>query len=385
MKPTVLVAKGGSVFRTRDHSALADGEQGETEGLIRHLAERDDIHLVYFGQWRGEPIDNVTIVESYIEDLDEWATKDEQIACHEVDLKNLADHDVIGFINVAGYAPTSSLVWNPMGATCQAASVRYSGPMLQVMASLEIPRIVVNCDPRTVPRDQEMTWFSDWIRPRVMLGQWSKWWDKVVGGTRYRVYEVQGFPQSWGYLEERENTDEHAAVIVAHAHFSTGIKNGDPARWQIILRDLPGDCEIFGKGWESYDGDIPWCGPLKPQEVLDQFRIHTCGPIVPHTYEYLTGKPYVMMSQGCIPLFSYEYDIHEELMPHSHELRIRREGDFSRLAMKLHLDVDFRREMRAEMKCILRPRWETIDYVVDHLVKHRGIDVSNGFGGYERF
>jgi len=387
---TLIVCKGGSVFYTRD-LVIERGEQGETEGVIRRLIDRGDCNVVFYGQYRGEVIPGLTVVQSTIEGLDNWSLESEQREAYAKDHEELSKHDPIAMINVTGQAPTSSLGWNPMGAACLAFAIRYNAPMLQALHELQLPRIVLSNDPRSYPRDQEMTWYSDYCRPAAMLDQCEASFNKVVGGQEYAVHSKFANCQSWAYQYERENTNQYPAVIVAHAHFNTGIKMGKPERWYELLDNLPEGTEIFGEGWDSYDGpqeNLPWCGKLKPAEVFKQFQMHVCGPVVPHTKGFLTGKPYIMISQGCIPLFHPEYDEGCELLPKDHWCRMKTPAEFKEKAEILWKDVEFREQMRESVKLHLVPKWEIFDDMIDKLLvdpdKFQKDMYWDEFGGYKR-
>lgn len=390
-KKTIIICKGGSVFYTRD-LVIERGEQGETEGIINHLLQRDDVNLVFYGQYRGYEIPGLTVVQSTIKGLDNYSLKKEQIGAFKKDEEQLAAHDPIALINVSGQAPTSSLGWNPMGAQILNFAVRYSAPMLMAMGELNLPRICLNNDPRSYPRDQEMRWYSDYCRPVALLDQCEQTIPKVVSGESYRVKSVYGACQSWAFQHEAENEPLRPAVIVAHAHFKTGIKMADPARWYELLDHMPPGTEIYGEGWEHYDGPnkdkLNIKGKLKPGLVFEQFRTSVCGPVVPHTKGFITGKPYVMMSQGCIPIFHPEYDQDNRILPADHWCRMKSCSEFGKKAHDLWMDKEFREQIKADLREQLKPDWEVFDKLIDTVVRDpQGFMADkywNDFGGYKR-
>ena len=378
---TLLVCKSGSVFHTRD-LCIERGEQGETEGIIRHLLDRGDCNVVYYGQYNGYDIPGLTVIQPNIQGLNEHSLNSEQREAFAVDLEQLKAVDPIAMINISGQAPTSSLGWNPMGAQCMAFSVRYNAPVLQALHELKLPRVFLNHDPRSYPRDQEMTWYSDYCRPVALLDQCEATVNRVVGGQKYLVHSSFGHCQSWAYQPETsENLGLKPAVIVAHAHFKTGIKKGDPGRWAGIT----GDYEVYGEGWEGHD--VNWKGKLKPNEVLEQFRSAVCGPVVPHTTGFLTGKPYVMMTQGCIPIFHPSYDEGCRILPADHFCRLVG-NEFAEKAQMLWFDEGLREEIREDMKRRLVPRWGVFDSLIDQLlvdpVSFMADKHWDRFGGYKR-
>lgn len=380
-RSTLLIAKGGSVFRTRD-CTIASGEQGETEGVIRHLAQRNDIELVYFGAYRGDPL--CEVIQPCMEDLDESTLAKHQKRNFEVDINALKDRKIIGFVQTAGYSPTFSMVDNPRNATVQAAAIRYTAPMHNVLNHFKIPRIVINNDPRTYPRDQEMSYGWDYSRPAALLDQCDKRWSRVVGGKHYSINSVHARAESWAYQLTRENQGLDPCVCIAHNHFTYGIKNKRPDygdAWRDVLRgELPPNFFVYGNGWEDWD-NVPWEGCVKPNEALDLFNMHVCGPVVSHTPNFYTGKPYVMMSQGCIPLLHKSYDPKCLFLREDSILRIREPGDLAKLSKKLWESESFRTDARILWETVLKPDWTLLDRLVDDLVAGKPID-QEVYGGY---
>lgn len=384
---TILICKGGSVWRPRA-SSNARGEMGETEGIIRHLMEKygDDCRFVYYGAYQGEP--PCEAIYPNLVGLDELSSHKDQVVNFETDADRLERFlPIVGFINVAGYAPTSSFVNNPMSAQVQAAAVRYTAPMLMALKTFGIPRIVVNTDPRTYPRDQEMTWDSDWIRPRALLDQWEdvRTWNKTVGGQRYTVKALPAMVQSWAHQLWNTNLNDGPPAIVQHAHVATGIKNGEQNAWQDILFDPPHDLCVYGEGWEKskwYElKNVRFMGKVKADKVLEIFRSVRCSPVVSHTPGFLTGKPYVMYSQGCIPLLHRDYDRHGRIFPVEHPLRIKDSWMYKNTFNVLKRSDLTYGELMAEVQEYLQPDWAVLDALVEDLLQ--GKDLEDGrYGGF---
>lgn len=400
----VMAAKGGSVFRTREYGrGNASGESGETEGVVRHLLERGDVGVVYFGSYRGEPLPGLEVVEPELEGASEMMTSALQLEQFAANHRALGDRDWLAFVHTAGYSPTYSHIDNPAGATVQAAAVRYQAPMLDAMQHFGIPRVVINNDPRTLPRDQEMSNGWPHCRPAALLGQTERVWNKVVGGRRYECHEVFARAESWAHQEPEDNTGEHACRCVAHAHFRTGIKNDDPdhhSAWQRVLgqgKQLPDGFTMDGFGWEHWsggehweaDGAPPkyWVG-LKAPDALEVFRTTECGPVVSHTPDFLTGKPFVMASKGCLPILfgdgshPYTYDPRGVLLPLDHWTRLKRPGDLANVVRALTTGAtaeEHQRQTWADLN--LEPDWTLLDSLVDDLVAGRAIDHTK-YGGY---
>lgn len=388
---TILICKAGCVFRTRACPGNAAGEQGETEGIIRHLLKRNDINLVYFGSYSGEALCD-TIIQPEIHDLSDISLGGYQRELWKLDIDNVKSYEPAAFIQIAGYSPTFSVIDNPNYVKVQAAAVRYTAPMHNICQHFEIPRIVINNDPRTYPKDQEMTLMNwDWCRPRALLDQRSKDWIKKVGGKGYKVRSLFSRCESWGYHIHRNNLHEDPCVVIAHNHFDQGITNHDPLyrhAWRHILQPmLPENTHVYGNGWPE-DGKV-YQGCVSPEDVLDLFQMHTCGPVVSHTHGFYTGKPYVMMSQGCIPLLHLDYDEYELLMPEeiwdTHGFRntyrrLAERGDLARMAYELHSSSERYEEAFDHWTKALKPDWTILDQLVDSIVEDRFVD--NAFGGY---
>lgn len=311
---TIFVAKSGSPFYARDGAGgNAKGEQGETEGIIRHLIDRGDLSIVYFGQYRGEPIPGIAaILEPEIEDLDHNSTAAMQKKYWEMDFLQAKEFDPIGVINVAGYSPTFSCIDNPNYATVQAAAVRYHAPVLSVIHKLDVPRVVVNCDPRTYPKGQEMSLMWKNVRPMALLDQCASEKFQTVGRRRYRRISHYAACESWGWIPQGvENLHRlHEGVVLGHSHVCSGIGTGDPNVWRQVLSSKV--WPIWGNGWEwAVEEDLiergRWQGCARPDEVLEILGDAYYCPVVAHTPGFYTGKPYVCVSQGCVPVLHAMY------------------------------------------------------------------------------
>lgn len=287
----LLINKYGMKFYTREHNRNAGGEQGETEGLMRYLVSAGH-EVYYFGVSKGE-VPGVTFITPHLEDLDHESTASHQQRLWDRDVEMIGDLGIEAAIQVNGLAPTFSWIDNPKGARLQAFTVRMCGPWLNILQRLKLPRWCVNNDPRSYPRDQEMSFGWEWARPRAMLDQWSCEKDIIVGGKPYTRRSVYAACESFGYLEHRENTGELPIVIVAHKH-AWGTH-----KWELadrLIREF--NCQCYGNGWPA--------GAVKPYEVFDIFRTAKCTYIDPHTVGFNTGKPYVAVSQGCVPCYTYD-------------------------------------------------------------------------------
>lgn len=402
----VLVSKGGGVFYTRDAAKKASqvGEQGETEGLLRYLASptwSDEIRVIYHGQWRGDEIPGVTIHSPSVKGMSEWTTGAEQREQLDRDHARLTEtirqvdgDEVLCHINVCGYAPTFSHVDNPNDATVQAAAILYSAPMLDTMQRMKLRRVLVNNDPRTYPRDQEMSKGWPHCRPVALLDQCDREYPTVVGGAKYLRKSVWARAESWAYHIRGENTDELPVVCVAHCHIADGCReSGRDVSFLRILGDREHDgaggwclddslvrlgLRVYGRGWEhfsGYEGNAQvFPGPIRPNEVTDVLRRGTCCPAVSAGRGFYTGKVYVCQAQGCIPLLygdggdPYTWDPYEIFEPFSSPWRVRYAGDLSRIVTTLRTSPSARAERRATWEALCRPNFDKLDRLLEDLI-----------------
>lgn len=376
----LLINKGGMVFRTRaaNTGGSATGEVGETEGLIRHLVARGH-DLVYFGRCVGEL--PCPIVQSCCPaDLSEWSTSAYQKECFAEDIKNLEPYGPFaGLIQVCGYSPTFSHIDNPRGAIVQASGVRYSAPTLNVIQHFKLKRICVNNDPRTYPKDQEMSYGWDYCRPAALLDQCGGDTLQTVGGRKYIRRSVYAGCESWAYLDRLPNTHGECTVV-AHAHIKDGCKQAArDASWVNVLQGTP--YKVYGKGWEHFSlyDDQRFMGPVNPSKVPGILSNSIASPCVAQENFY-TGKPYVLWASGCVPILygdgkdPYTWDPKEIFLPLNHPWRINRPGDLDRAISSIG-PAHYEFWERA-----LQPRWQVIDALVDDLLAGKELN----YGGYLR-
>jgi hypothetical protein len=293
----VMMQKYGMKWYSRDCTRNKIGEQGETEGIMRWLVEQGH-KVVYFGAHEGT-VPGVEFITPSLEGLDSDSPAAHQIECWAEDIEHLGDLGITHALQINGLAPTFSWIDNPNGARLQSFSVRMCGPWLNALQSLGLPRLCVNNDPRSYPRDQEMSHGWDWVRPTMLLDQGNFVKNTIVGGKPYRRVSVYGACESMGYLPQRENLGLVDCVVVAHNHTTCGIRS-KTQDWSA-LEHLPPGTKVYGNGWEVGG---QFMGPITPNEVLDRFREAKTCYYAPHTPGFMTGKPYVATSQGCYPCTS---------------------------------------------------------------------------------
>lgn len=401
MATSILVNKAGGVFYTRDavSAASASGEQGETEGVLRFLASDPRLRVVYFGQLRdaGKPIPNVTVVQSHIKGLNDCSTVREQEDGFAQDIAELDKYaPYCGCINIAGYSPTWGIIDNPHYAHLQSVGVLHTGPIVNAIQHYKLKRCLINNDPRTYPKHQEMS-YPRWsyTRPVALLDQWANGNEVtcIVGGKRYLRKSVYAACESWGYHIDRSDThiDYDPCVIVAHAHVNDGVRRGSEDAWDIVLHDCD-EYPLYGAGWEHtrYNHRPNLRGPLKMQAAMDELWGAMTCPIVAHTSGFLTGKPFVCINQGCIPILfgdashSHTWDPYGQYMPVGSEWRVvERTGPRSlkSIVQRLRDDRGVRDELRAYWKQRLVPDWSVLLELIDVLLADTAISPDR-FGGY---
>lgn len=408
-RKVLFVCKGGCVFRAKDAQSGASpvGEGGETEGLMRHLvAAFPDVRVVYHGQYRGTLPDGIEGFAPEIGDLTENSSGSEQRECSRIDylrmLDLLGDDEPVGLLNVAGYAPTFSHIDNPNHAAVQAAAVRYTAPMIELLSRFSLPRLVINNDPRTYPRDQEMSFGSyrpgwEHVRPCAMLDQWTRTRDVkgVVGGREYVKRSVYGHCESWSHLDAYHSEQREPCVVLAHAHVVDGMRSGDVAAWEACLGDVEG-IDVYGRGWEEIADQLPNTdvtirGPCKASEVGQLLAGYMCCPVMTHTPGFMTGKPYVLMASGCVPLLFGPYEGHLDrtydqegmLVPTDSRWRITHHGALRRLVHEIQSE-SYENQV-AIWQDRVRPRFGLLDQMVGELLDGRDPRSARwheDYGGY---
>jgi len=402
MKQVVVVSKVGGVFYTR---ALATknskvGEQGETEGIVKHLLKRDDIQVVYFGQWRGDIPDGMIYIESSIDGLDEYSLAAEQQRHWDLDIQNIQPYSPLAYINIAGYASTLSMIKNPNAASIQVVGIRYCAPALNVMQQLKIPRIVINNDPRNYPQDGEMSFNWDWTRPRALLSQRAAEWSKVIQNKKYAIREVYAAAENWCEYIREEPINDIPCACIAHAHIGDGCKElGRDIAFAHILAPRSDIKElvdegfvIHGEGWKCFCNYDPsyMLGSIRPNEVSRLLAHARTCPAVAAGNEFYTSKLRTCLAQGALPLFygrgePYTFDCLGKYLPLDHELRIAMPGDLLKAVRYLDKHEQERRNLIDELWRISSPDFSLLDKCIDDIIDGRDMETESwwkDYGGY---
>lgn len=296
----ILISKIGCIFRAG--GLQPKGEIGETEGLIRHLIDKGH-EVTFFGPMIGD-IAGLKHVPAMLDDLTSDSDPDYQRECWRDDERRMTDQDM--FIQVAGLSSTMSYIDNPHGNIVLSSGVRYVAPILNMTRHLGLPRIIVNNDPRTYPKDQEMAYDKSLI-PRALLDQCDMVTTQVVGGIKFNRRSVYASCEAWGYtpicrfiagdhLAVKYSDRENLVAVLAHAHMTKGARQRQREHaWNVILSGQ--DWPVYGDGWDGWN--INWKGVTKdPFGVLENSKF--CPAV--GLRDFFTGKVYVSASCGCVPL-----------------------------------------------------------------------------------
>ena len=380
----ILVTKVGCVFKTRDYSSNPVGEQGETEGVIRHLIAQGH-EVIYFGKSYGlEDLVSHVITPTGFKGthLADTLTAEEQYAAGDLDYENLkavgAD-ECDAWIHVLGYSATSSLINNRSGATVQNASINYIGPVILAAKNLGIPIIAVNNDPRTYLKTQEFANQYPECLPIALLDQSEHVKVRTIGRTSVVQKATYARCESWGYLPQLENLATTPCTVIAHAHIKDGCKKAGRAdAWEAVLGgnafdELPG-MRVYGNGWQHFPGYTPerFPGVVKGGDVGPLLACCLASPCVAADVGFYTGKPYVLNASGVIPLMfgdgtnPFTWDPDERLVPFDHPTRVVNPGDLARAVDYAEKHYD---ELHETFREKLVPDFTMLDNCLDDLPK----------------
>lgn len=408
-KPTILISKMGAVACTTEytkkrHAALSSaGEQGTTDAVVAHLLARGDVRVAYFGQWRGDVPDGLTYVQSNIKGFNDLSTSKEQKERWRDDLEQIMPLEPKTYVTIAGYASTRCVVDNPAAAAVQACAVRYTAPVLNVLQSCKLPRIVVVNDIRNYPREGEMSHGWDWARPRALLSQRTKEWSRVVLGVRWNVREVYSAAEHWRKFTRLLTCEKTLpVVVVGHAHMLDGkrLKNYDAA-WRTILapeKDVETlkrmGMRVYGKGWEHFSGYDPeyMMGVVTPGKISEILTKSATCPATVTGGELYTNKGRFCLAQRCLPLFygrgePYTYDPLGVQLPLDFDYRISKPGDLLRLVTYFNENGVARDKIVDSLWRATEPDYSLLDECVDDVLKGRDTGTEEWhqkYGGYRR-
>lgn len=383
---SILVTKHGCVFWTREEKenrknqvAVARGEQGQTEAMLRHLITKYDV--VYFGRWRGEKFMEVIDTPACCK-LDEFDTGATQLAAMNSDLAALPKRDWVLAISNTGPATSMCMTDNPKGTRVQKSGMRYSSPWVHAIQALGAPHAVVNNDVRNYPIFQEMA--LGWLRtvPMALLDQVERTVPISVAGKRFIRTSVHGYAETWMPHTSMKIKKFRTAVVIAHAHIATGNRQRKrDAVWSQIFKDVPADTVVAGEGWEHYTGpreNLKFIGPVGPAAARRLLAESYCCPYIAPADGFRTNKPSFCLAQSCFPIpwkgFQYaatDFD---------HPWCMRRTGDFRKVTIAIIRETWDREKAIAMLRRKLRPNFSVLDAMCDAAIA--GTLKAGDFGGY---
>lgn len=413
---TILVTKGSHVFtRPGAGGDRALREQPETEGLLTHLVEETDYRVVYYGKWKGPSMEGVEVVQPCLEESDgdslgHDSPPKEQQRCWDIDFEQLRPMDPVLMLHVAGYASGRCNLGNGVGLTLQDCSVRYLAPQVHCLHALGIPRIVINSDVLTHPREQEMS--REWPEavPIAVLDQQDKDYKRKVGPRTYWVGARYAGVENWSTMQRAEPyITAHQMVIAAHAHVKDGKRNktirgawsqllGDNTSFELFMRKY--DLHIFGRSWDWLEevygphARVVWKGPISQSDVCRELAGACCGPIVSHTPGFATSKARFYLMQDCAPIFFGDgehpntYDGDERILDLGSSMRVVDEDGLEKMLEYLQNPRNLTTYLEM-LKLATMPNYDLLDECIAEAIR-RGCAVTlpedkawfEQFGGY---
>jgi hypothetical protein len=412
---TIIFQKSGTVLRDYDATRKAKiaGSAAEELGILYHLCEYapNELQIIYFGHAQGSfPCEVVT---PNVKGLDGWSLASEQQRGFEQDVRDLleaAQGEIIAAIEFKCGAPGMSWIGNPKGTVPLQSAVRYQAPLLGVIQILGLPRIIINNDPRSSPKEQEMSLGWDHIVPAAIFDETDQECEVNVGGQRYLKKRIRSKLESWNKYEDPpvlENSEKYDCVIMSHNHLHTGSigkymntshKMAYAHAWSVVLDE--NDYYCCGLGWEDwFSNDVERsraCGITEENKISVLAPQVMCSPIVNHTSNFYTCKPYRFVRYGCIPILygnsSHDpccVDVKQEYLPFASPWRVHEHNKLSDIVRTLKSYPKSEREkLREYWRNILQPDWRLFDAclreLLDGTFKKPGEEGDLKYGGYRR-
>lgn len=395
----VLLVRTGSVWWVDTERANATGEQNDATGVARMLNDLGyDVAIT--GRVEGS-IPGITTLnwdwKGY--GLPSNASSQPAEVVYQAYDKALAAieawrPDVI--VEISGAAPTMSTIDNHKGVKVFEFSVRYYGMALYMYHKLKLPRLVILNDPRSYPKDQEMTRWPECI-PQAVLSQYDEVKTQVVDGRKFNVEARYAgcenwWSWGWKYAPMRFDERSKSMTIIAHSHLDDSrLKKNREAVWDYILDDERLEYKIFGKNWEyhpSYDPKIHR-GPVKPDLVHTLLQTACGGPMIPITEGWITAKLRQYLVNGAVPFVygkgddvALKYDKYCHAIPEDSVLRFSTAEELYDLWMKARSNKVWSRQI---VECYREETLPNASMLVD-LITHftnGGTQDLHRFGGYK--
>lgn len=318
----VLLVRTGSVWWVDTRKASSVGEQNDATGVARMLRDLG-FDVAITGRIEGE-LEGVTTLDWKWK---EWGMPQDAYscpassvyACYDKALATIASWAPDVIVEISGAAPTMSTIDNHKGCKVFEFAVRYYGMALYMYHKLKLPRLVILNDPRSHPKDQEMTRWPECI-PSAVLSQFPEDKTQVVDGKKYNVVcKYAGCENWWSWdwpYADLDNDRGRSMTIIAHSHMNDArlARNRDSV-WEYILSDPRLEYKVFGKGWEFFSKYDPAVhrGPVKPDMVHELLQKTPCGPMIPIANGWVTAKLRQYLVNGALPLV-YGRDPNAHLM-----------------------------------------------------------------------
>jgi len=415
MKPTVIITKMGSICYTsefnktrRNRKQLTKGEQGTTEAVVHHLLSRDDINVLYFGQWRGDLPDGLAYIQSDIvgHNADTTVERQQEGFANDIAginwlLKINNWSKPVAFVAIAGYASNIATVDNEWCITCQACAVRFTGPSINVMRHYNLPRITICSDTRNYPNEGEIA-TEGWeaLRSVALLSQRERYWIKSLQYDHWYVDEKYAAAEHWRLFDTKLPYDKTEKTvkcqIVAHAHMKDGKKlRGYDEAWRRILGgDWPEDLKVYGLGWKHFSmyNEGEFFGDLFPgiADMKEVFRRSKCTVITITGGELYTNKARFALSQNCLPLFygrgePFTMDPLGKYVDINSKWRVSKPGDLKKLVDHFDRNEDGRRFWIDKLWAATNPDYSMLDECISDIIDGRDRNDSSWrdkYGGY---
>ncbi len=422
----IIVSKSGQSFQTRDGEKNPRGEIAGTQDMIRHLSEEGH-KVIYFGAHQGEIPYTVAQLKPYLEGLNSFQSWKEQQQRFVIDTDRLCEKlTELGWdgrrtplwIESCGLSASFSHVGNSRGVSCLLSSMRYTAPILGAMRLLQSPRICLVTDVRSYPRDGEMSDKWPELMPAALLDNTQGGLDKrtTISFQKYRMKSRDSQSWSWPYLEWLPPCDKTIYDVcgASHCHIKTGFrkKSRDEA-WNCMLGthgQLLKSCGeraiMYGEGWDHWSGysnvgpndeiggirEYQFPGACAYPKLMRALSVAICSPVVAPDKGFVTNKPVIIASRGCLPVVSsmdfapHTWDLAGNILDMGHPLRADHWSEVLRISQ---FDYQLRLELWNELKlCLGRQRFDTIDQLVadyeSGLYESDRQEWHVRYGGYER-
>ena len=389
MRTGQVLRLGASVFK-----ASSVGDQRDAAGLLEYLCTK--YRVVVFGQTRDteefktkHPNADVHFIRPDVTQVDGLSSEKGMIAACGDSIEELRSFEPRVCVNVCGASATCTWPGNPRGVFTQCWIAKYVAPAVHAMQFLKLKRICTNNDPRNYPKEAEMSYGWEHVRPVAMLTQETRTFNRTTWNKNYLIHARYARAENWwsyGLSYAPIDCDRPmTCTAIAHSHMNDGrLKKGRNEAWETILKNFK-DVDVFGKGWETFSQDDHFHGAIRPGKVDKLLRRTVCGPIVPCADGFATGKLRVYVLAGAAPLLYgrgeyLTYDRDERYVSLDDPFRIT--DDLER-AIELCHDETLRKEYVTRLRRLSEPDFTLLDECIEHFINDGEEDYEK-YGGYQR-